>query len=137
MTAPALTHLAFNSPNLDRMVAFYQTYAGMRLIHEREDDGVRVAWIVPGVENPPLMFVLIAGEGNQPAAPSAMEHLGFECATRAEVDEVARRAKADGLEILMGPVDWPPPVGYFVIIADPDGNRVEFSHGQGLAPVQS
>lgn len=125
-----LTHLAFNAPDLDRTIAFYQKYAGLRLVHDRMDGNTRVAWLSPTGARPTCVLVFIQGEANQAAAPPAMDHLGFVCETREAVDAVAAQAEADGVPVVQGPVDFPPPVGYFVIIADPDGNRVEFSHGQ-------
>ncbi len=136
MQAPTLTHVALNCADVARTIAFYRAYAGMHVVHERVDGGVRVAWLGREREDPTFVLVCIENAGRQPESPPAVDHLGFACATRAEVDAVAARAEAAGVPVVMGPVDWPPPVGYFVIIADPDGNRVEFSYGQPINPKQ-
>jgi len=134
MAVPALTHVAFNCANVDAMVDFYRDYAGMRLVHERNDGGVKVAWVGYEPDDPSFVLVFIGQPGNQPDFPPAAEHLGFACETRAEVDAVADKAEAAGVPVVQGPVELPPPVGYFVIIADPEGNRVEFSYGQPINP---
>ena len=41
-------------------------------------------------------------------------------------------AVADGMEGVWAPVEGGPIVGYFCGVPDPDGNIVEFSHGQRL-----
>jgi len=60
-------------------------------------------------------------------------HLGFDVDDPAEVDAIAERGRAAGC-LHWEPADHPPPVGYLCALADPDGNVVEFSHGQGLDP---
>lgn len=134
MTQPILTHVALNCADVDRAIAFYQEFAGMHLVHDRVDGDMRVAWVSREQADPQFLLVLLQNAGNQPAAPPAVDHLGFACATREEVDAVAARAQAQDVPVVMGPVEWPPPVGYFTIIADPDGNRVEFSFGQPINP---
>ena len=37
-------------------------------------------------------------------------------------------------DLIDGPRDAGPIVGYYCIVNDPDGNLVEFSHGQSLGP---
>jgi hypothetical protein len=56
-------------------------------------------------------------------------HLGVELPERGDVDEIAARGRDAGC--LAGePMELPPPVGYICSLRDPDGNVVEFSHGQ-------
>ena len=49
--------------------------------------------------------------------------------SREAVDETLRRATEAGFEAL-GPFDAGPPVGYWGIIADPNGHNLEVAHGQ-------
>jgi hypothetical protein len=41
--------------------------------------------------------------------------------------------QAEGLS-MQGPPDAGPIVGYYCMLRDPDGNLVEFSHGQPINP---
>ena len=51
--------------------------------------------------------------------------------TQADALTPAARAEADGC-LHWAPVDHGPPIGYLCAVRDPDGNVVEFSHGQGV-----
>jgi hypothetical protein len=60
-----------------------------------------------------------------------MDHLGFQCEVREQVDEIAERGRQ--LAILeIEPTDVGGTVGYFTILRDPDGHLVEFTHGQPI-----
>jgi hypothetical protein len=65
-------------------------------------------------------------------------HLGIGCESRAEVDRRCAGAREEGREVF-GPTDSGEPVGYWAIIADPDGHNLELSHGQevGLTVAQA
>ncbi|MBI1180602.1 MAG: VOC family protein [Alphaproteobacteria bacterium] len=130
---PSLTHIALHCEDLDATIAFYRDYCGMHVSHERADAGGRVVWMSePGKEHD-FVFVLIPGGSHRPQAENDYSHLGFALPSREAVDEIAARAKADGI------LAWPPrqeayPVGYYCGIRTPDGNVVEFSHDQPLGP---
>jgi len=104
--APHLTHVALFVRDSERTVDFYQRFAGLHVVHERVDDGVRVPH---------------------------MAHFGYDVESRAAVEEIAARADVEGL-LVQGPMDAGPIVGYFCMLRDPDGNLVEFSHGQPINP---
>jgi len=126
-----LTHVALPATNIDASVAFDERDAGMRVVHRRVDpsDGRTVVWISDGTR--PFVIVLIQAERvATPLLPIA--HLGVGCASRAEVDRLAAAAHAEGRNV-WGPTDSPPPVGYWALIADPDGHTLELSHGQEVA----
>ena len=78
-----------------------------------------------------LDFVLVLMGGGGDGKAPRMDHLGFTVDSRARVDALAQAAQQAGV-LEEGPHDLGPPVGYFVIIRDPDGNGVEFSHGQEI-----
>jgi predicted lactoylglutathione lyase len=59
-------------------------------------------------------------------------HLGVGCRSRDEVDRRCAEAQAEGRSV-WGPLDSGYPVGYWAIIADPDGHNLELSHGQEVA----
>ncbi|MCZ7647053.1 MAG: VOC family protein [Planctomycetota bacterium] len=147
MNAPApppgfkLTHVALRCGDLERSVAFYRDWCGLTVIHRREDSSpdrkgtIKVAWLgrPPGPSTPwPADFWIVLLEmPKPPGATSLFDHLGFDAASRAEVDAIAARAQAAGI------LHWPAEdlghvVGYLCSVKDPDGNVVEFSHGQTL-----
>lgn len=131
---PSLTHIAIHARDLEATLAFYADYCGMEPIHQREDEpGVRVVWIAePGREE---RFVIVVIEGGPGALRRERDfsHFGFSCADRGTVERLAARAEKEGR--LTWPLcDAPPPLGYFCGVEDPNGNMVEFSHGQPLGP---
>lgn len=131
MTDQGLTHVALPVREMDRSLAFYEKYAQLQVVHERNDDGVRVAWISDRTR--PFVVVLIeVPEVRNPLLPLA--HLGVGVESRERVDELTTAAEADGLT-LYGPIDSGYPVGYWALISDPDNHTLEVSYGQevGLA----
>jgi catechol 2,3-dioxygenase-like lactoylglutathione lyase family enzyme len=128
-----LTHVALPVADIDRSVAFYARYAAMQVVHERADSasGKRVVWLSDRTR--PFAVVLIEAD-HAGAVLRPFAHLGVGCASRAEVDRLCRMAHAEGV-LLEGPHDHGPPVGYWALLRDPDGNALELSPGQevGLA----
>jgi catechol 2,3-dioxygenase-like lactoylglutathione lyase family enzyme len=129
---PRLTHVALRVKDLARSVAFYRTYAGLVVCHERVDDGVHVVWLAERAEDPAFVFVLIPMPHSEDER-SGVHHFGFTLESRAEVDAVASAGRAAGV-LRAEPRDAGPVVGYFCILEDPDGNWVEFSFGQPINP---
>jgi lactoylglutathione lyase len=133
LTSPRWTHVALPSLDIDKTVAWYKEYTPLVELAWFEDETGRTAWLShEGQADPPFVLVLVmfhedAGKAQPQLAPFA--HIGIEVPTRAEVDEIAARADAAGC-LAMPPQDIPYPVGYVCMIADPDGNRIEISHGQ-------
>jgi catechol 2,3-dioxygenase-like lactoylglutathione lyase family enzyme len=126
-----LTHVALPITDVAASLAFYERYAAMRVVHRRADpsDGREVLWISDGTR--PFVIVLIQSERvASPLLPLA--HLGVGCASRAEVDRLVAQARGEGRSV-WGPTDSGPPVGYWALIADPDGHTLELSHGQEVA----
>lgn len=129
---PRLTHVALRVKDVERSVAFYERYARLVVCHEREDEGTRVVWLAERTEDPDFVFVLIPMPHSENESP-AVHHFGFSTASRDEVDQIARLARADGL-LREGPIDAGGVVGYLCIVEDPDRNWVEFSFGQPINP---
>jgi catechol 2,3-dioxygenase-like lactoylglutathione lyase family enzyme len=100
-------------------------------VHRRVDDGVTVVWMGEPERPEEFVIVIIGVDHAAAVEPAPMAHIGFAVASHAVVDEVARRAADEGLTV-QGPVESGPVVGYYCIIPDPSGNKVEFSHGQSL-----
>ena len=129
---PRLTHIALRVKDLDRSVAFYRKYAGLFVVHEREDEGTRVVWLSERPVDPEFVFVLIPMAHTEEERPG-VHHMGFSLPARTDVDAIADTARADGV-LRVGPRDAGPVVGYFCIVEDPDRNWLEFSHGQPINP---
>jgi catechol 2,3-dioxygenase-like lactoylglutathione lyase family enzyme len=120
-----MTHVALPAANLDASIAFYETYAGMRVVHRRPD----VVWLSDGTR--PFVVVLIeATEVRHPLRPVA--HLGVGCVSREQLDRLCARARDEEI-LLDGPKDYGPPVGYWAFLRDPDGHTLELSFGQEVA----
>lgn len=131
MVDRGLTHVALPVSHLDASLAFYEKYAGMKVVHQRKDaqTGDRVAWISDGTR--PFVVVLIeAKEVRHALLPIA--HLGVGCASREEVDHLAAEARREGRAV-WGPTDSGYPVGYWALVSDPDHHTLELAHGQEVA----
>lgn len=126
---PGFTHLALKCRDTRVTAAFYEAVCGMPVVHERPGEGQPVIWVSAKPLGLDFVLVLMGGGGDGKAP--RMDHLGFTVDSRARVDALAQAAQQAGV-LEEGPHDLGPPVGYFVIIRDPDGNGVEFSHGQEI-----
>ena len=110
-----LHHLALWSRRIELLRDFYTTYFDGRAGEKYENPA-------KGFES---YFVTFA-DG---AAPDAAQHLGlahfaFGCESRAEVDRLTERLRADGHPVLSEP--RPTGDGYYEsAVGDPDGNLVE------------
>ena len=134
MTAhPHLTHVALFVKDPARTVEFYRRFAGLHVVHDRTDDTTRVVWLSETERDPEFVIVAIAAPPAQAGVPPHMAHFGYDVPSRAVVDEIATRARQEGV-LEQEPTDAGAIVGYFCILRDPDGNLVEFSHGQPINP---
>lgn len=132
--APHLTHVALFVADVDATAAFYRDYAGLRIVHDRIDDGVHVAWLSESATDPAFVIVAIGmPPQSEPGFPTRFGHFGYDLHSREAVDDIAARGRAAGT-LVHGPVDAGPIVGYYCMLRDPDGNMVEFSHGQSIRP---
>ncbi len=126
------THVALAVADPDASIDFYGRFAGMQVVHRRfeEGSGETVVWL-SDLTRP---FVMVLIETNVSHRLGGYAHLGIGCASRDEVDERCALARREGRAV-SGPFDSGPPVGYWAIIADPDGHNLELSYGQeiGLA----
>jgi catechol 2,3-dioxygenase-like lactoylglutathione lyase family enzyme len=124
------THIALQVKDVERTIAFYQRYCALRVVQDRTDE-FRVVWLGWGEDPPRFALVLLAKSYDANSQPP-FQHIGLAVDSRAEVDAIAARASADGLDVIWPPRDGGPIVGYFCGLQDPDGNIVEFSFGQRL-----
>ena len=136
---PSWTHIALKVKDIDASVAWYERYTHLSLLTSGEDNDGKNAWLgdKSQAKSP---FILVLGqfyEGHDPFAPAPhhplgpFAHMGIEVPTKAEVDDLAARAKAEGC-LAFGPLQMPKQIGYICLVTDPDGNNVEFSYDQGV-----
>jgi len=130
---PSLTHIAMHVRDLDACIDFYKDYAGMTVIHDRQAGEKRIVWLAEPGREKSFILVLIPGGPGRDQAEGDFSHLGFALPSRTAVDDIAERARAQGI-LEWQPRQEPYPVGYYCGIRDPDGNFVEFSYGQPLGP---
>ena len=127
------THVALPVTDLDRSVAFYETWAGMKLVDRLEDPETanRAARLSDGTRP----FVLALIETGKPFEDrlAGYAHLGVACSSRDEVDRLAARAREAGC-LRRGPTASGFPLGYWAFLADPDGHQLELSYGQNERP---
>lgn len=129
------THVALQVSDLDASLAFYERFADLVPVHRRtSDDGTRVAWISDLTR--PFVVVLIETSAARARRHrlGGWNHLGVGVGSREEVDRRLADAVAAGCRT-DGPIDAGAPVGYFGIIADPDGHHLELAHGQVVTSV--
>ncbi|HEX8176764.1 MAG TPA: VOC family protein [Pyrinomonadaceae bacterium] len=123
------THITITVAEMERSVEFYSTVCGLRVVRDRRREGGGTVWLgyePPDGEDPAFVLVLMQGE-----VTDRLDHFGFQCDSRAEVDSIARDASKRGI-LVFAPTDSGGSVGYWAIIRDPDGHRVEFTCGQPL-----
>lgn len=134
---PRWTHIALRVRDIDASIAFYEEHTPLELLDKRRDENGFGAWLGHS-DQPDSPFILVLAqfmpghdpfEGTEPAALGPFAHIGIELAERADVDARATAAR-DGGFLMLGPEDLPDPIGYICFVRDPDGNTIEFSHGQ-------
>jgi catechol 2,3-dioxygenase-like lactoylglutathione lyase family enzyme len=127
------THLTATVSNFERSIEFYQQFCGLSVVRDRRKDGSGTVWLgpppLPG-KNPTFVLVLMEGE-----VSSRLDHLGFQCDSVVEVDEIAKKAEREGI-LVYPPTNSGGSVGYWTIIRDPDGHQIEFTFGQPLVGVE-
>jgi catechol 2,3-dioxygenase-like lactoylglutathione lyase family enzyme len=122
------THVTLPFGDLEGSIRFFVDVCGLRVVRDRRLEGGTTVWLGPPRGDDPPSFVLVALQGE---VKEPFDHFGFQCATRDEVDAIAGRARADGT-LVEGPADLGGSIGYFVVVREPSGHLVEFTHGQPL-----
>jgi len=126
---PRWTHITINCSNIDAAVDFYTSVGGFTIVRDRRIEGRLNVWLGPPTnpdEDPTFVLVIVQDE-----VKARLDHFGFQCDSRAEVDRVAETARRQNI-LVEPPVDVGGVVGYFTMIRDPDGHLVEFTFGQPL-----
>jgi catechol 2,3-dioxygenase-like lactoylglutathione lyase family enzyme len=120
-----LTHVALPVRDVDASAAFYARFADMEVVHRRVDHGVGVIWL-SDLTRP---FVIVLLQTDVTHVLGGWAHLGVAVESRDEVDRRVADARDAG-HTVSGPYDEGPPVGYWAIVADPDGHHLELAYGQ-------
>ncbi len=124
-----LTHVVLKVRDLDRSVAFYSRLCALEVVRDGRPKGHTV-WLAPARRDPgPPAFVLVL---YLTQVDCRIDHLGFQCETAREVDELAAEAARLGI-LAEPPFQGGGDIGYVTMIRDPDGHLVEFTVGQPLA----
>lgn len=126
---PRWTHITINCSNLERSVDFYTSLCGLTIVRDRRLEGRHNVWLGPATrpdEEPLFVLVIVQDE-----VKFRLDHFGFQCESRAEVDRIAELARQQD-NLVEPPVDVGGVVGYFTMVRDPDGHLVEFTFGQPL-----
>lgn len=130
---PRLTHIALRVKNIESTADFYKKFAGLNIVAQRKENQTRVAWL----GNPEVKedFVIVLLEmPYQPSGQPSYDHFGLSLPSREDVDRVAEFARREGV-LDFGPKDMGPVAMYLCLVRDPDGNAIEFSHGQEVENV--
>lgn len=127
---PKLTHIALRVSNIDTSTSFYEEYTGLKQISLREEKEGRVAWLGNPEVKEQFIIVLLEFPFKGSEQPR-FDHIGLDMPSRECVDEINQKAKDDDI-LFMEAKDHGNITGYFCIVKDPDGNLVEFSHGQKI-----
>jgi catechol 2,3-dioxygenase-like lactoylglutathione lyase family enzyme len=126
---PRWTHITINAADLDRSVDFYTSICGLSIVRDRRLEGRHNVWLgpeTPAGQDPTFVLVVVQDE-----VKARLDHFGFQCDSRDEVDRIAALARARDI-LVEPPTDIGGVVGYFVMVRDPDGHLVEFTFGQPL-----
>lgn len=132
------THVVLKVSDLDRSITFYRRFCGLEVVRDGRPAGHTV-WLAP-----PTGGDGAAGTARREGLPVFvlvlyltrvdfhLDHLGFQCERREEVDALAAEAERLGI-LAEPPFDGGGDIGYVTMVRDPDGHRVEFTFGQPLA----
>ena len=80
----AFTHCALHVSDVDKSIAFYTAYCGLKLVREHgASPAERAVWLAePGYERN-FVLVLVPGGRKREQLPGDMTHLGFALSARA------------------------------------------------------
>lgn len=125
---PRWTHITINVSDIDRSVDFYTSVCGLAIVRDRRQEGRHNVWLGPPAAESDPAFVLVMV---QDEVKARLDHFGFQCDSRAEVERIADLARAQNF-LVDPPTDIGGVVGYFTTVRDPDGHLIEFTFGQPL-----
>ena len=126
------THITTTISDFERSIKFYEEFCGLVIVRDRRKPGGGTVWLGSPLSDDQLpTFVLVLMEGE---VTGRLDHLGFQCDSREQVDQIAEKAANAGI-LVQPPTDSGGAVGYWTILRDPDENHIEFTFGQPIAGV--
>ncbi|MFV2018907.1 VOC family protein [Micromonospora sp. LOL_023] len=133
LTHARWTHVALPTGDLDKAISFYTALTPLVVVERFSDADGESVWLSNDKQvETPFVLVLVSfnkDKGGQLGLLHPFAHIGIEVPNRADVDEIAARARELGC-LHWEPRQMPPPVGYICALKDPDGNVIEISHDQ-------
>jgi catechol 2,3-dioxygenase-like lactoylglutathione lyase family enzyme len=121
------THVVLKVTDLDRSIAFYRRHCALEIVRDGRPRGHTV-WLAPAGSDATAPFVLVL---YLTEVDCRIDHLGFQCGAREEVERIAAEASRLGI-LAVPPVDGGGDIGYVTMLRDPDGHLVEFTFGQPI-----
>ena len=126
------THITIGVTNIERSVGFFKEFCGLNVLRDRRKEGGGTVWLgYEPTEGEFPTYILVISEQ---ADISLLDHFGFQCDSRAEVDAIAEKGKRLGI-LTNPPTDSGGSVGYWTMIREPSGHLVEFTFGQPIQGV--
>src|SRR4029077_12785420 len=84
------THVTINCSDIDASVDFYTSFCGLSIVRDRRLEGRHNVWLGPRTppgEDPVFVLVIVQDE-----VRARLDHFGFQCDSREEVDRIAALA---------------------------------------------
>jgi|SRR5688572_29482682 len=138
---PRCDHAVFRVADLDRTLAFYERLLPARVLSRRQHEDFwrsEIATLRPeGQDDFTLVFItprrvrwlLWLFHTCVPRQTRSSEHLGFACASRAELERRAALASELGARVTNPLTQLSDRDGCLLEVLDPDGNAVEWTWG--------
>src|SRR5215471_9355161 len=89
------THITINCADIDASVEFYTALCGLSIVRDRRQEGRHNVWLGPATrpgEDPLFVLVIVQDE-----VRARLDHFGFQCDSRDEVDRLAELARAQNI----------------------------------------
>src|SRR6185295_15142254 len=99
---PRWTHITINVSDLARSIDFYTSFCGLSIVRDRRPEGRHNVWLGPATppgEDPVFVLVIVQDE-----VKNRLDHFGFQCESREEVDRIAELARQQNI-LAEPPVD--------------------------------
>jgi lactoylglutathione lyase len=123
-------HFALWTPDLERMRAFYERYFGARAgaPYQSATRPGFVSYFLTFPDGGPRLELMTLPSLAAAAAPRATgyAHLAITVGTRADVDALTTRMRAEGVRVVSGPRQTGDNY-YESVVEDPDGNAIEIT----------
>jgi len=105
----------------------------LKILDDRSVGGDGSVYLSEPGRKAEIVFQIKSGGENLVLADDEDRHFGFAVDSRQAVDDIAKKARGDG--ILFFEPDEYLPGAYFCAVRDPNGNCVEFGYGHSVPPV--